>query len=285
MNINLQTNYKLINNNLLLKVENTKIGNIIIIDNFLKCPNIYSNFFKKNYKYSLSNNDENYPGSRFDLNYVLKKEFDLFINTYIKNFYFTQKSHIINSKYNLSITNKKNKELKFSNCLPHHHYLYLNNLFKTNGISLCLYLFNSNHKSYGTHFYKEKFNLSKIIKKKIYYINNKPIMNDDIFTKNNMYYIKVNYLKNILLNPKYNSDTKEYFYKKIYSTKAKFNRCVFFSRDMYHDIGVNHNYYNNYEDMYKDRFTITGNVAYNILTPITDNDHYYMNNFTSITPL
>ena len=196
MNIDLPKKYKLINNNLSLTIKNTQIGNIIIIDNFLKYPNIYYNFFKKNYKNSFINNDKNYPGCRFDLNHVLKNEFDSFINDYIKNIYFTQKTYIINSKYNLSITNKKNEELRFSNCLPHHHYFYLNNLFKANGISLCLYLFDGNHKSYGTYFYKEKFNLSKIIKKRINYINNIPILNDDLFIKNNIYNIKINYLKN-----------------------------------------------------------------------------------------
>ena len=283
LNINLNNEFDLINNNLEINIINTNIGKIIIIDNFLKNPDIFKKFYYKN---KLVNNHQfpknisvAYPGPIFSLSWTLNKEFNNFKDKYIKkHLNLDYLNNIVAFNYSYRLLNKKNNELSIENMLPHNHTNYFkegDRKWCLKGLSSCLYLYDKNQISNGTSFYKEKIKIKgNIIKKQIEYVNNKPIFDNDSFYNKNTE--ETEYLKNILLNPKYNADKKNIFYEKIYSIDAKFNRCLFFSNEIYHNFDIDNTYYNNIQDMDYNRLTIVGLSFYNNKFKINDVDLNYL---------
>lgn len=263
MKINLNNKFNLINNDLNINVCNTSIGKIIKIDNFLKNPYIFYNFYYKNNLINIPYNKNiynPYPGKQFNLNETLSKEFNNFINKYIKNILnLGYLNNIKNSNYYFRVINKKNSQLHFENILPHNHISF--DKIYNKGISSCIYLCNKNKKSNGTSFYKENIKVrGELLYKRIKYNKTVPIFNDELF--NNNYKNESEYLKKLLLNPRYNADVENILYTKIYSVESKFNRCIFFSNEIYHNFDLDHNYYNNYDDMDHKRLTIIGITKY-----------------------
>ena len=249
-NINLNNDFDLINNNLEINIIDTSIGKIIIIDNFLKNPNIFKKFYYKNNLININIFQPHitvaYPGPIFSLTWTLSKEFNNFKNKYIKKYLnLDYLNNIVSSNYSYRVLNKKNNELSVDNMLPHNHTNYFKSLnlkWCLKGLSSFLYLYDKNEISNGTSFYKEKIKVKgNIINKKIKYVDNKPIFDKDSFCNINTEESK--YLKNLILNPKYNADQLNIFYEKIYSVDAKFNRCIFFSNEIFHNFDINNSYY------------------------------------------
>lgn len=278
MNINLNNQYNLINNNLNINIINTSIGKIITIDNFLKNPYIFYNFYYNNNLINIPYNKHiynPYPGKQFNLNETLSNELNNFTDKYIKNFLnLNYLNNIKNSNYYFRIINKKNSQLHFENILPHNHVSF-NNKYYLKGISSCIYLCNKNKKSSGTSFYKENIKVrGELLNKRIKYNKTVPIINNDVFNYNK-YKSESEYLKKLILNPRYNADTENILYTKVFSVDSKFNRCVFFSNDIFHNFDLNHNYYNNINDMDHKRLTIIGITYYDNIFKINNQNYLF----------
>ena len=262
MKLNLNNDFDLINNLIDINVINTEIGNLIYIDDFLRYPDIFYNFFNDDNLLNSDFKSTYYPGKEINMNSTLKIEFDDFTDKYIKQYLnLSNLYEMIHSDYTFRLINKKNNELIFENMLPHNHIPYTindQNNFYYNGISSCLYLYNKNNISNGTSFYKENIKIKGgLLKKKLKYSNNKPIYDNETLNYKN-YKNECEYLKKILENPMYNADKENILFKKIYSIDAKFNRIVFFSNNFFHNFDVNNQYYNHINDMDHKRYTIVG---------------------------
>jgi hypothetical protein len=282
MKINLNNDFDLINNELNIDIVDTEVGKIIVIDDFLKYPDIFYNFFNKNNLLNLISKNNYFPGKEFNMNETLSIEFNHLIDKYIKKLlnlnYLNNMKH---SSYSFRVINKTNSELSFDNILPHVHIPYIidnNSQYYLNGISNCLYLYNKNKISSGTSFYKENIKVrGGLLKKKIKYIDNKPIFDYDTFN-NKKYKYETEYIKKLLLNPMYNADTGHILYKKIYTVESKFNRCIFFPNNIFHNFDINNKYYNNINDMDHNRYSIVGITIYDNQFKINNSDLSYLLN-------
>ena len=266
MKINLNNDFDLINNLIDINIINTEIGNIICIDDFLRYPNIFYNFFDKDVFIDSDYKSTYYPGKEINLNDTLKIEFDDFTDKYIKPYLdLNNLNKIIHSDYTFRLINKKNSDLIMENMLPHNHIPYIINNkdnFYYNGISSCLYLYNKNNISNGTSIYKEKIKIKGgLLKKKLEYVNNKPVYDNKTLNYEN-YKNECEYLKKILKNPMYNADNENILFKKIFSIDAKFNRIIFFPNNFFHNFDIDNQYYNNINDMDNKRYTIVGMSFY-----------------------
>ena len=262
MKINLNNEFDLINNFIKINIINTEIGHLIYIDDFLRYPDIFYNFFDKNNFLECNLKSTYYPGKEINLNDTLKIEFDDFTDKYIKPYLnLSNLNNIIQSDYTFRLLNKKNSELNFENMLPHNHIPYIVNnqdKYYYNGISSCLYLYNKNNISNGTSFFKEKINIKGgLLKKKLEYFNNKPVYDYKTLNYEN-FKNECEYLKKILKNPMYNADNENILFEKIYSIDAKFNRIIFFPNNFFHNFDIDNQYYNNINDMDNKRYTIVG---------------------------
>ena len=156
---------------------------------------------------------------------------------------------IYTSEYQFSVVNYLNNNLNIGNIFPHTDCRKTKH-FKFTGIASVLYLFNKKNNYNGTTFYKpiEKItgNLLKI----------------DGFNKSPRLIKKINYLKNILNNKCYNADEKEYFYKKILSIDAKYNRIVFYKTSIHHNADINKNFFFNKSQIKNSRYTITSKIMF-----------------------
>lgn len=239
---------KFINKN--LEIIEKKIGNdkkIIIIENFLKNPNEHIEFIKKNIEQKKEyKGKDNYPGVRIKTNKDLIKEVR-HLMLKIASMYYDKniKKYVTCYTDGYSVITHPNNKITPSNMIPHQDCQYQDG-HKISGVACVIYLCNTTHEYNGTGFYECE-----------YPFTSKKFWTDKKYEKQSK--ILQEYSK----SPEYCIDKEEHIFKKIYEVDAKINRMVLYPTDYFHQ-GIAHSeYYNDENNIRKDRYTYAGFVFYN----------------------
>ena len=238
-------NNKFINNSLNITVQKiAPFKKVIIIDNFLKNPKYHLEYIKKNMSKQESQTGNAYPGIRIKENKNFSNEMEAFLS-YIAMLHYKRETHDYTPPPHTpgySIVTFPNNKLTHGNIFPHVDCRYSKgNIKKLPGIACVVYLCNKTKEYNGTGFYELKY----------------PIYKDEFITEEK-YQEAREIMEKYSNNPKYCIDKEEKIFKKIYEVDAKMNRIVLYPTDYLHQGIINPEYYNDENNIRKDRYTYTG---------------------------
>ena len=258
-------NYVILNKKIKPKVINISSNKKIIkIENILNNPsNLFSLFNVNNYLYP----DLYYPGKKFSCPIKLQNEIkNLLLN--INEKYYKISGDIYDYNCKLSLIDFNNDELSVQNIFPHRDCFEFKNNYKKSGLALIIYLCDTNENFCGTKFYEEKV----------------PLYTDNFF-QNEKYDLHRKYYKKLEGNSVNYETDFSLFFKELYQSKIKFNKCLIYPTNYYHSAFLKKNYGEKYN--IKNRYTITAFMLFdkqinsNCTEEVTklENNFDFLNNY------
>ena len=237
-------NNKFINNSLNITIQNiAPFKKVIIIDNFLKNTKYHLEYIKKNMSKKEFQTGNSYPGVKIKEGKNFSNEMEAFLS-FIAMIHYNHKTHNYTPNPHspgYSIVTFPNHKLTHGNIFPHVVCRYSkDNVKKLSGIACVVYFCNKTKEYNGTGFYELKY----------------PIYKDE-FNTEEKYQEAREIMDKYVNNPKYCIDKEEKIFKKIYEVDAKMNRIVLYPTDHLNQGIINSDYYNDENNIRKDRYTYT----------------------------